>query len=403
VSEDTGSLILVLALAGAAPLLAACVGRFHAGLVVPIAVVELVLGVIFGPHGLKLAHLNPSLSLLSELGLGFLFFFAGYEIEFERIKGPPLSLALEGWGISLILAYALAGLLYATGLVLSSILVGSALATTAIGTILPVLRDTDRLGGRFGSMMLAAGAIGELGPIMIMTVVLSADGKPASQTILLIVFGAITVVTAYAAAQGLKRHEGFLNRTLHTTGQVPVRLTVLLIFALVVIAFRLGLDVILGAFAAGLVLRLVLSDHEVHTWESKLEAVGFGVMIPFYFVVSGMKLDVHALAGSITDVLKVPLFLLLMLVVRGAPALLLYRKVLSSSERMGLALFSSTQLPLVVAITTIGVQEGEMRASTAAALVTAGALSVMIFPMLGLIAMNVTGAKQAPSLVLDEV
>jgi Kef-type K+ transport system membrane component KefB len=393
---------LVLALAGAAPLIAASIGRLRAGLVVPIAVIELVLGVIFGPECLKLAHVNSSLTLLSTLGLGFLFFFAGYEIQFDKLKGPPLTLALEGWGLSLILAYTLAGILFATGLVLSSVMVGSAVATTAIGTVLPVLRDTKSLRGRFGPMILAAGAVGELGPIMLVTIVLSADHAPASQTILLAVFGALTVIAAFAASQGVKHNQTFLERTLNTTGQVPVRLTVLLIFALVALAFRLGLDIILGAFAAGIVMRLILSGRDVSAWESKVEAVGFGVLIPFYFVVSGMQLDLNALE-SVVDLLKIPLFLVIMLIVRGAPAMLLYRKTLNRAERIGLALFSSTQLPLVVAITTIGVEEHRMRASTAAALVAAGALSVLIFPTLGLIAMKLKGAKTPPNLAIDEI
>jgi Kef-type K+ transport system membrane component KefB len=159
---------------------------------------------------------------------------------------------------------------------------------------------------------------------------------------------------------------------------------VLLLFALVVVAADLGLDVILGAFAAGAILRLVLAGRELERFESKLDAVGFGLLIPFFFVTSGMQLDLEALAGSARALVGVPVFLALFLLVRGLPALLLYRAQLDAPERRSLALFSATQLPLVVAITAIGVGEGHMRAETAAALVGAAVLSVLIFPSLAL-------------------
>jgi Kef-type K+ transport system membrane component KefB len=152
----------------------------------------------------------------------------------------------------------------------------------------------------------------------------------------------------------------------------------------VVIAADLGLDVILGAFAAGLLVQTVLKGREVEQFESKLDAVGFGLLIPFFFVTSGMAIDLDALLESPGALLKVLLFLALFFVVRGLPALLLYRRVLPESDRMALALFASTQLPLVVAITTIGVEHGEMRSSTAAALVGAAVLSVLLFPSLAL-------------------
>ena len=165
---------------------------------------------------------------------------------------------------------------------------------------------------------------------------------------------------------------------------MPVRLTVLLLFGLVVIAADLGLDVILGAFAAGVIVRLIIKDREVEAFESKLDAVGFGLLIPFFFITSGMAIDLSALVSSARALIELPVFLLLFLVVRGLPALLLYRSELDSRERYSLALLSATQLPLVVAITTIGVDTGHMRASTAAALVGAGVLSVLIYPSLAL-------------------
>ena len=377
---DTGSFLVVLGAAAAAPLLAVLAQRPVKSLVVPVVVVELLLGVLIGPQGLEFAKLGDILEFLGQLGLGFLFFFAGYEIRFEVIRGSPLRLAVIGWLISIALAYALAGALEAAGVVVSGLLTGSAMATTALGTLIPVLRDTGALSTRLGGFVLGAGAIGEFGPVLIVTLLLSTQSDTVTQGLLLCAFIVIALLAAALSSGAIGRHYQFLTRSLDTSGQLPVRLTVLLLFALVVIASDLGLDVILGAFAAGVIVRLGLRGRDAERFESKLDAVGFGLLIPFFFVTSGMGIDLDALTSSAGALLKLPLFLALFLVVRGLPALLLYRQQLAANERMALALFSATELPLVVAITTIGVEQGHMRTSTAAALVGAGVLSVLLYP-----------------------
>jgi Kef-type K+ transport system membrane component KefB len=377
---DTGSFLIVLGAAAAAPLLAVLAQRPVKSLVVPVVVVELLLGVLIGPQGLELAELGDILEFLGELGLGFLFFFAGYEIRFEVIRGSPLRLAAFGWVLSVALAYAIAGTLEAAGVVISGLLTGSAMATTALGTLVPVLRDTGALSTRLGGFVLGAGAMGEFGPVLIVTLLLSTQSDTAEQALLLCAFVVIALLAAALSSGAIRRHYQFLTTSLETSGQLPVRLTVLLLFALVVIAADLGLDVILGAFAAGVIVRLGLRGREVERFESKLDAVGFGLLIPFFFVTSGMGIDLDALTSSAGALLKLPLFLALFLVVRGLPALLLYRRELPRNERAALALFSATELPRVVAITHIGVDQGHMTTSTAAALVGAGVLSVLIFP-----------------------
>ena len=274
--------------------------------------------------------------------------------------------------------------LAAAGIVLSGLLVGSAMTTTALGTLIPVLRDAERLETRLGRFVLGAGAMGEFGPVLIVTVLLASDSDPLTQVLLLVAFVVLAVLAAALAAGAFGRGRHFIERNLETSGQVPVRLTVLLLFALVVIAADLGLDVILGAFAAGAILRLVLKDRDVERFESKLDAVGFGLLIPFFFVTSGMEIDLEALVSSASALIELPVFLGLFLLVRGAPALLLYRGELDPRSRLALAFYSATQLPLVVAITTIGVEAGHMRPSTAAALVGAGVLSVLIYPSVAL-------------------
>jgi Kef-type K+ transport system membrane component KefB len=347
-------------------------------LVPPVVVVELVLGILIGPQVLGLADSDRFIEFFGNLGLGMLFFFAGYEIDFERIRGGPLRLAAIGWVLSLALAYGIGGALAAAGIVLSFLYTGSALATTAIGTLIPVLRDTGDLRSRFGTYLLAAGAAGEFGPILLVTLILSGQ-NPVHETFILLAFVVVAVVLAIVSVRSAWRGWPLLERTLESSSQLAVRLAVVLVFGLVALAGSLGLDVLLGGFVAGIVTRLALKGREVAVLESKLTAVGFGFLIPFFFVTSGMNFDLDALGQSET-LLKVPMFVGLFLVVRGLPALLLYRGVLVARDRVALAFYSATELPLVVAITTIAVDEGHMRTSTAAALVGAAIVSTATFP-----------------------
>lgn len=394
---NTSGFLVVLVVAACAPLVARGATRLIPAIVVPIAVVELVLGAAIGPHGFGAAHLTEPLALLSTLGLGFLFFFGGYEINFHQVGGQPLRLAVIAWGLSVVIAYSLAGALAASGVVISGLLTGSAMSTTAMGTILPVLSDSGQLTGRFGPQMLAAGTVGEIGPVLIVTLLLTSDSNTASQAGLLALFIVLAILTAVASTGAVGRWSKFLNRSMNTSGQLPVRLTVLLVFGLVVLASSLGLDVVLGAFAAGVIVRLVLRHHDVREFDPKLQAVGFGFLIPFFFIESGMNLNLSALGAGDGALVKVPLFVACFLLVRGLPALLLYRAQLGLRDRIALGLFSSTQLPLVVAITSLGLSEGEMRQSTAVALVTAAVISVLVFPTL---AIAVRKAGRRPAVVL---
>ncbi|MBJ7354721.1 MAG: cation:proton antiporter [Thermoleophilaceae bacterium] len=382
--SNTQSFLLVLTAAALAPIIAGIVGMKFKSIVLPVVVVELLLGVVIGPQVLGLAHTDDVLNAFSQLGLGFLFFFAGYEIRMEKIKGEPLRLAGKGWLLSLAIAYGVSGILHATNIVISDLLVGSALVTTAIGTLIPILRDENRLGGEFGRQMLAIGAVGEFGPVMIVTLLLGATSNAAEQSVLLIAFVVVAVLTGLAATGAASRWFEFVTARMDNSGQLPVRLAVLLVFGLVVIAGDLGMDVILGAFAAGMIMAMVIGDRDASVFDSKMEAVGFGFLIPFFFIISGMNLDIEALFGSLSGALKLPLFFVLMLVVRGVPALLFYRKVLPANQLKPLGLLSATQLPIVVAITSIGLENGNMRPSTAAALVGAAVLTVLIFPTIAL-------------------
>jgi Kef-type K+ transport system membrane component KefB len=379
---DARSFLTIAATAALAGTVSAVVGA--RGVFVPVVVLELVLGVVIGPQGLGIAQVNGFTEFFADLGLGMLFFFAGYEIDIARIRGAPLRLATLGWVLSLAIAYTLGGVLAAFGVVVSLIYVGTALSTTAIGTLIPILSDTGELRTEFGTYLLAAGAVGEFGPIMLLTLVLSTQSA-LRNALILTAFVALAVLVAVVAVRSAGRTIALLERTIESSAQLGVRWIVVLVFALALLAKELGLDLLLGGFAAGLITRQVLAKREIPVFHSKLTAVAFGVFIPFFFVVSGMRLDVDALFASASGLAKLAIFFVLFLVVRGTPAMLLYRGVLPlRHDRMALALFSSTQLPLVVAITTVAVSSGHMRSSTAAALVGAGALSTLAGPLHGL-------------------
>ncbi len=374
-AESFFAIVVIAALA------AITVAALPSRLAPPVVVVELLLGIVVGPEILGLAESDDFIEFFSNLGLGMLFFFAGYEIDFERIRGKPLKLGLLGWLLSIALAYGIGGVLAAAGVVVSFLYTGSAMATTAIGTLIPILRDSGELKTRFGTYLLAAGGAAEFGPILLVTLVLSAK-QPLHEAAILIAFVGLALVLALASVRLAWRGWSALERTFEASSQLAVRLAVVLVFGLVLLAGELGLDVLLGGFVAGMIVRLALRGRELAVFESKLTAIGFGFFVPFFFVTSGIDFDLAAL-GSTTALLKLAMFLALFLVVRGTPALLLYRHVLKARQRLALAFYSATELPLVVAITTLATEGGHMKSSTAAGLVGAAMLSTLIFPFVG--------------------
>ena len=318
------------------------------------------------------------------LGLSFLFFLAGMELDFARLRGRPLLLGLTGWAFSIALALAATFTLHAAGLVSDPLLVGITLSTTAIGTVLPILREAGELETEFGRFFLGAGGIGEFGPIVLFSLVITGDQGVAVRSGLLATFVLVAVVCATLARRlHPPRVIEVLSRSLQSTSQLPVRLSMLLLASLVVLADTLGLDILLGAFAAGSLVGLVARGPGAQPFHQKLDALGFGFLIPIFFVMSGSQIDLHALLASPSSLARVPLFLLLFLFVRGVPSLL-YRRDLGAPERRLLALFSATTLPLVVVFTDIGKATGRMLPENGAALVGAGILSILLYPLIGL-------------------
>jgi Kef-type K+ transport system membrane component KefB len=379
IDVDTSSFFVIVLIAAIAAITVAVVPK---GMAPPVVVLELLLGIVVGPQVLDFAHSSDFIEFFSNLGLGMLFYFAGYEIDFERIKGTPMKLGAIGWALSVALAYGIGGALAAAGIVVSFLYTGSALATTAIGTLIPILKDSGGLKTRFGTYLLAAGGAGEFGPILLVTLVLT-TASPFHEAAILVGFIILALGVALASVRLAWRGWPAFEKTFEASSQLAVRITVVLVFGLVLLASKLGLDVLLGGFVAGMITRAALRGHELHIFESKLTAVGFGFFVPFFFITSGIEFDLGAL-GSAEALAKMLLFFVLFLVVRGTPALLLYRKVLSATERRALAFFSATELPLVVAITAIAVDAGKMRVTTSAGLVGAAMLSTLVYPFIGM-------------------
>ena len=373
---------------------------------IPGVVIEIVCGMLIGPHVLGWAHLDEVIEVLAEMGLVFLIFLAGFEIDPDEVKGRPVTRALQGWLVSLGLGIVVAFGLHALDVTQSVRYVAIALTTTAIGTLLPILGDAGVLRTDLGRNVLASGAMGELGPIVAISVALTTD-SPGRTAVVLGVFAAVTVAVGWIATREAKpRTVLLIARTLHSSGQLGVRICVLLCVLMVWTAAEFGLDVLLGAFAAGMVARLFLVEHTPdealaapHAFDHReevqhrIEALGFGFFIPLFFVVSGVRFDLGSLADPV-QLVKVPLFLAMFLLVRGTPALL-YRRELGRHEVRALALLQASALPLLVVITQIGVSTGEMRADNAAGMVGAGLLSVIAFPIVAM-AIHQRGGAAAP-------
>jgi len=379
-STSIATLVLIAIAAVVAPILSELTGR----LAIPEIVFQIGLGMLLGPYVLDVAHVTNVVSGLSDLGLTYLIFLAGYELDLQRIRGRPLQLATIGWLISLVIGLGAAFALVSSGLARDTVVVGLALTTTALGTMVPMLRDADVMDTSFGALISAIGTCGEFLPIVAVALLLTRK-EPLLTSVLLVAFIVVAVATVLLAARAQPpRMVEILNRHLESSAQLPVRVSLMFIVLLVLLAQTLGLDVLLGAFAAGIVVRLFTSRGESVAIKAKLEAIGFGFLIPIFFVVSGIQFDAHVFVRHPSALWRVPLFLLLMLLARGVPVFLLYRSRLTVPERVPMALFSATGLPLIVVITEIALEEHRILQVNAASLVAAGMLSVLLFPALGI-------------------
>jgi Kef-type K+ transport system membrane component KefB len=374
---DVDSLVLVLGAASAAALLS----RLHRRVVLPTVVVEIVLGIVIGAEVLDIAEVDPYIEYLANFGLVLLFFFAGLEVVEKRVPRRAIVRGSVGWTASLAIGLAVGAVLHAAGVDAEWWLLGVALATTALGALVPILSDAGLLPTPLGTAVLGTGVAGEFWPIVVVSVFLTGVYGAAAEVLLLIGFSALVALAAATALRARPpRVLRVLQETVHTTGQAAVRLSLFVLAALVLLAHDVGFDFVLGAFAAGLVVGLALDSPEGEVVRMRLEGIGFGFLIPLYFVVTGMTFDLDSLLTA-TGLALAALFLALLLVVRGVSSLLWLRE-LGPRRTVGLALFGATGLPLIVAIVGIGTDRGAIDDDVGASLIGAGMMSVLVFPLL---------------------
>jgi len=395
----TGVLI-VAAIAFAVPLVLGLAPALY----LPSVVLEIVAGIVIGPAILGLVEVNLPLQVLALLGLAFLLFLAGLEIDLGRLRGARLRSAATGFVVSLTVALVIGLGLYAAGIIQAPLLVAIILSSTSLGIVIPVLADAGHSSTRLGQLIIAGSSIADFGAIILLSLFFSEDSSSVGSTVLLIGGFVVLVVAiglAVAEAERSSRLSSTLARLQDSSAQIRVRGAFLLLIGLVVVAQLFGLEVILGAFFAGGVLKLLDRDKMMtHTgFHTKLQAVGFGVFIPFFFITSGMQLDVRALLSGGAALALVPVFLLALLLARGLPAAL-YRPMVGERGSLAAGLLQATSLPFIVAATGIGIELGILSPAIGAAMVVAGLLSVVLFP-LGALTLLRDGGKPAAVLQRD--
>jgi Kef-type K+ transport system membrane component KefB len=361
---------------------------FAPGLRLPSVVLELVLGIVLGPSVLGWVSVDQPVEVLALVGLAILLFLAGLEIEFPRLRGRVLKVTAAGFGLSFGLALVVGFVLKGAGLVDNGVFVAVLLCATSLGVLVPVLKDTGQISSMFGQLVIAAASIADFGAVILLSLLFSRESSSTTTKVVLLVslfVVALVVGLAIAGVEHSMRFSDTLRRLQDTTAQIRVRGAFVLLIGFVALAGKFGLEVILGAFLAGALLTLIDRDEAMThpQFRRKLEAVGFGVFIPIFFVTSGVRYDLSALTGSGTALATVPIFLVALVIVRGIPALL-YRPLIGAERARTAGLMQATSLPFIVAGTAIGQDLGLLSAASAAAMVAAGLLSVLLFPAISL-------------------
>jgi Kef-type K+ transport system membrane component KefB len=367
----------VLVAAVAAPLLA----EIPLGFKLPVVVIEVVLGIVIGPHVLGLVQFEGFVTAMFTLGMATTLFMAGMELDFSGIKGHPLYLASAGWILSVLVGITIVGLLHVIPQVDAPLMVTLALCTTGLGVLVPVFRDSGQLETAFGRLVMAAGTLGEVGPIIGMSLLLSQQYSTLQEIGFLLAF-LLIVGVAIVVGLGVRppRVLALLSRHMHRSTQLPVRISLLMVAALFLLAEQFGFESIFGAFAAGMVVGQATRGESGKPLREKIEAVSFGWFYPFFFVGTGIKFDIAALGRDLATMLLVPAFAALFLAIRGAPVFL-YRGDVARAQRLPFVLSSAVpSLSIIVVITEIGTRAKTMNSDVAAALIGAALLAVLLFP-----------------------
>ncbi len=385
------NLLLVCLVGALVPLLLGFTPRLR----LPSVVVEIGAGVLLGPAVLSIIEIDGPVAVLSWLGLAFLLFLAGLEIDTRRLGGALLRRAAVGYLLTLALATPFAVALTAAGWIDEPVLLVVALSATSLGLVIPVLRDADQAATPLGQGLVVACTVADLASIVLLSVLFGAEGGTASRFALVASFAAVVAVVAVAvlAANRLARLRAVVVTLQDSTAQIRIRLALVLLVALTALAGRFGLEMILGAFVAGVVLSIVDPRPRDHPrFRTGLDAVGFGFLIPVFYVATGLRLDLTGLLSDPAALVRVPIFLAALLVARGIPALL-YARSAGVRPAIAAGLLQATSLPFIVTATQVGVELELMTTVTAAALVTTGVLSVALFPTAAFVLLKGAGKE----------
>jgi Kef-type K+ transport system membrane component KefB len=355
---------------------------------VPPIVSEIIAGILIGPVVLDLVSITAPLEVFAQVGLVFLFFLAGLEIAFDAEDERHLGLVAGAFVVSLVLALIVALIFEAVELVGAPLLVAIILAATSFGIVVAVLKDAGQTRTPFGQLVIAGASIADFGTVILLSLFFSSSGA-SFETTLVLLFLFLAVVAALGAlmagARGSVALKAAIVRMHRTSAQIGVRIAWLLLAVLVYLSVEFGLEVVLGAFLAGALVSLLDRENALATsgLQEKLDAIGFGIFIPIFFVVSGVQLDLDALFASFETIVLVPLTVIALLLVRGVPALV-YGRFIPQREVLSAGLLQATSLSFIVAASQIGVELGKLDTAAAAALVTGGVVSVLLFPVLAL-------------------
>lgn len=392
-------LLLLAAVAVAAPLLSVGTRK-----VVPGIIFEMLLGLIIGPSVLALVAPTGFIDDLATIGIAVLMFIAGTEVNLADFRGAALARAGGSWLVSLALAALVGVALAVAGHGDAGLLIAIGLSTTALGTLVPILRDKNMLDKPLGRSAMTMGTLGEFGPIVLISLLLTSTRGPLPTILFILGFGLLVALWLWALRHYRFPRLGRLLRAgMDNPSQLPIRVALLVVIFFVFVAVDAGIDPLLGAFCAGLVVRQALgADREarlVQMFERKIEAVGFGFLVPVFFIVSGMKIDLQAMLASPWTFALIPAFALAFLLCRGLPVFLAYRRALGSSDARRLGLLAAAAISLVTVVAAIGQESGAMSPALAAAFVVGGLVTVSLYPVLalrGLGAEPSPGAEAAP-------
>jgi Kef-type K+ transport system membrane component KefB len=397
VELEFANLLIVVAIAFLAPLTLG----LAPGLRLPAVVFEIVLGIAAGPSGLGWVEVDEPVAVLSVVGLAFLLFLAGLEIDLHQLRGRALWVAAGGFALSFAIALAAGGALQAAGVIDDAVFVAIVLSATSLGIVIPILKDRGESASPFGQLVIAGATIADFATIILLSLLFSRDARSTTSTVLLLgslAAAVVAVALVITGAERIRPLSATLARLQDTTAQIRVRGAFLLLVGLTALATELGLEIILGAFLAGAIVTLVDMDRAMThpEFRRKLEAIGFGVFIPVFFVTSGVRYDLDALLDSSSALVAVPVFVVALLLVRGLPAVL-YRSMIGAERVLPAALLQATSLPFIVAATAIGLELGVVDAAAAASLVAAGLLSVVLFPVLAVARLDAQAGTATPS------